>query len=364
MSAKRANDEISFETRGPLGLITMTRPKALNALTLSMIREMQPQLDRWAADPAVAAVAIRGEGERAFCAGGDVRAVWTAGQDGQFQPGIRGHLAGDFFREEYQLNRRIHTFEKPYIALIDGITMGGGVGLSIHGDLRLAGPKTLFAMPETAIGLFPDVGGSFFLPRLPGAFGLYLALTGERLKAGDCMTAGIATHNVAGDSEEAIIDALSKADWGQGLRAAETALAPFTAEPEAAGHLSALRAAIDRCFGGKNKVEEVIAALEAEGGDWAEATLATLAKRSPTSMKVTFEQLRRGADLDFDACMTMEYRMSQAAMRPGRDFYEGIRAVLVDKDHAPKWSPGSLEEVHSAAVEAWFAPLGEGDLSF
>ncbi len=358
------SDEISFETRGPLGLITMTRPKALNALTLSMIREMQPQLDRWAADPAIAAVAIRGEGERAFCAGGDVRAVWTAGQDGNFQPGIRSHLAGDFFREEYQLNRRIHTFEKPYIALIDGITMGGGVGLSIHGDLRLAGPKTLFAMPETAIGLFPDVGGSFFLPRLPGALGLYLALTGERLKAADCLYAGIATQTVAEGQEEAILDALAAADWSQGLAAAKAAVAPFEAEPEEPGHLAGLRAAIDRCFGGKEGVDAIIEALKAEGGAWAEATLATLAKRSPTSMKVAFEQLRRGAELDFDACMIMEYRMSQAAMRPGRDFYEGIRAVLVDKDHSPKWSPASLEEVNVAAVEAWFASLGEGDLSF
>ncbi len=358
------SDEISFEVRGSLGLITLTRPKALNALTLSMIREMQPQLDRWAADPEVLAVAIRGEGERAFCAGGDVRAVWTAGQDGAFRPGIRGHLAGDFFREEYQLNRCIHTFEKPYIALIDGITMGGGVGLSIHGDLRLAGPKTLFAMPETAIGLFPDVGGSFFLPRLPGALGLYLALTGERLKAADCLYSGIATHIVAGGQEEAIIEVLAQADWSRGLSAAASALTAFQAEPEEPGHLPDRRAAIDRCFGDKGSVEAVVEALKAEGGDWAEAALATLAKRSPTSLKVSFEQLRRGADLDFDACMTMEYRMAQAAMRPGRDFYEGIRAVLVDKDHAPKWSPDSLEEVHSAAVEAWFASLGEGDLRF
>ncbi len=358
------SDEISFETSGPLGLITMTRPKALNALTLTMIREMHPQLDAWAADPAVAAVAIRGAGERAFCAGGDVRAVWSAGQDGLHAPGKPGHLAADFFREEYQLNRRIHTFEKPYIALIDGITMGGGVGLSVHGDLRLAGPMTLFAMPETAIGLFPDVGGSYFLPRLPGALGLYLALTGERLKAADCLTAGIATHNLAGGAEEAVVEALAAADWGQGLAAAEAALKPLLAEPAEPGKLAELQPAIDRCFGGKESVEAVIAALEAEGDDWAEATLATLAKRSPTSMKVAFEQLRRGAALDFDACMVMEYRMSQAAMRPGRDFYEGIRAVLVDKDHAPEWSPASLAEVNVAAVEAWFASLGERDLTF
>jgi len=357
------SDEISFDTRGPLGLITLTRPKALNALTLGMIREMHPQLDRWAGDPAVKAVAIRGEGERAFCAGGDVRAIWENGRTETQVPGKKGQLSADFFREEYRLNRRIHVFEKPFIALIDGICMGGGVGLSVHGDLRIAGPNTLFAMPETAIGLFPDVGGSYFLPRLPGGLGLYLALTGERLKAADCVYAGIATHFLAG-GEAAAVEALADADWDLGL-APEHALAPLLGPPpEEEGVLPPQRAAIDRCFADKGTVEAVIAALEAEDSDWASATLETLAKRSPTSMKVALEQLRRGAELDFDRCMVMEYRMSQAAMRPGSDFYEGIRAVLVEKDHAPKWNPASLAEVDQAAVEAWFKPLGEADLEF
>lgn len=353
------SDEIAFETRGPLGLVTMTRPKALNALTLGMIRALHPQLDRWAADPAIAAVAIRGEGGKAFCAGGDVRAIWETAKAGGHVPGEPGQLAADFFREEYQLNRRIHTFEKPFVALIDGITMGGGVGLSVHGDLRLAGPRTLFAMPETAIGLFPDVGGSYFLPRLPGGLGLYLALTGERLKAADCLYAGIATHYVAAEEEE-ILAALAAADW----QAPEACLAPLLGEPEVPALLPPHRAAIDRCFAGRDSVEAVVAALEAEGSDWARATLATLAKRSPTSMKVAFEQLRRGATASFDDCMTMEYRLSQAAMRPGSDFFEGIRAVLVDKDHAPTWNPESLAGVGAAAVAAWFQPLGAHDLTF
>ncbi|GAB5468892.1 MAG: enoyl-CoA hydratase/isomerase family protein [Rhodospirillales bacterium] len=358
------SDEIAFETRGPLGVVTMTRPKALNALTLGMIRLMHRQLDDWAEDRAIAAVVIRGDGERAFCAGGDVRAVWTAGQDGAFSPGKAGHLAADFFREEYRLNRRIHTFPKPYVALIDGIVMGGGVGLSIHGDLRLGGARSLFAMPETAIGLFPDVGGSYFLPRLPGALGLYLALTGDRLKAADCLIAGIATHLTPQAEEVQVLAALAAADWSQGLSGAEAALAPLTGLAEEPGHLEAQDATIARCFADKESVEAVIAALEAEGGDWATTTLATLAKRSPTSMKVAFEQLRRGAELDFDACMVMEYRMSQTAMRPGSDFYEGIRAVLVDKDHAPKWQPATLEAVTPEAVAAWFEPLGAEDLTF
>ncbi len=358
------SDEISFETRGPLGLITMTRPKALNALTLAMIRLLRPQLDRWAADPAVQAVAIRGEGERAFCAGGDVRAIWTAGRDGHFSPGKLGHLAADFFREEYLLNRQIHRYPKPYIALIDGITMGGGVGVSIHGLVRIAGDRTLFAMPETGIGLFPDVGGSHFLPRLPGALGLYMALTGARLKAADCLYTGLATHFVGGEQEEAIIEALAAADWRRGPAGAEAALAPLSGTPAEPGQLEPLRPAIERCFAGKDSLEAVIAALEAEGDDWANANLATIAKCSPSSTKVAFEQLRRGAALDFDACMVMEYRLSQHAMREGGDFYEGIRALVVDKDRAPKWNPASLAAVSDEQVAAWFRPLGEADLRF
>ncbi|MEO1194472.1 MAG: enoyl-CoA hydratase/isomerase family protein [Pseudomonadota bacterium] len=360
------SDEITFETRGPLGLITLTRPKALNALTLEMIRLMHPQLDSWAEDDSIKAVAIRGAGDRAFCAGGDVRAVWSAGQDGEHSPGKRGHLAGDFFREEYLLNRRIHTFEKPYVALIDGIVMGGGVGLSIHGDIRLGGERSLFAMPETAIGLFPDVGGSYFLPRLPlgAGLGLYLALTGNRLKAVDCLTAGIATHLIGDAEEEAIISALEAADWSLGLAGGEAALLPLTQTEPPAGSLEPQLAAIKQCFTGKASVESVIEALEALGNDWAKETLETLSKRSPTSLKVAFEQLRQGAALDFDDCMIMEYRLSQAAMRPGSDFYEGIRAVLVDKDHAPLWNPDSLAGVTSQDVGSWFAPLGDNDLSF
>lgn len=358
------SDEVTFEQRGALGLVTMTRPKALNALTLGMIRLMQPALESWAADDSVKAVAIRGEGERAFCAGGDVRAVWEAGKDGRHVPGEPGLLTADFFREEYRLNRLIHHFPKPFVALIDGVTMGGGVGLSIHGPLRLASERTLFAMPETAIGLFPDVGGSWFLPRLPGGIGCFLALTGARLKATDCLYAGIATHFAPAETLEKVVAALEKASWNDGLAGGIAALRPFTGHPGEAGLLAEQRPAIDRCFAGKDSVEAVVAALEAEKNDWGKETLETLAKRSPTSMKVSFEQLRRGARLDFDDCMVMEYRIAQRAMLKGSDFFEGIRAVLVEKDHAPKWNPATLAEVSDAAVQAYFEPLGEHDLSF
>jgi enoyl-CoA hydratase len=328
-----------------------------------MIRAIHPQLVAWSSDEGVRAVVIEGEGERAFCAGGDVRAVWEAGKAGHV-PGQPGRLTADFFREEYRLNHLIHHYPKPYIALIDGITMGGGVGLSIHGAVRVATERTLFAMPETAIGLFPDVGGSWFLPRLPGGIGLYLALTGERLKAPDCLYAGIATHWAPSERLPQIVEALERADWSQGLAGLRRALRPLTGHPGEGGILPLLRPAIDRCFADKESVEEVLQALQREDSDWARQILATLAKRSPSSMKVTFEQLRRGATQGFDESMIMEYRLSQAAMRPGADFYEGIRAVLIDKDHAPKWNPATLKDVSDELVQSYFAPLGKHDLSF
>lgn len=348
--------EIEFETRGPLAVVTLNRPKALNALTLGMIRALQPKLEAWAGDEAIKAVAIKGAGEKSFCAGGDVRAVWQAGQEG-------GALTREFFYEEYRLNRTIHVFPKPYVALIDGIVMGGGIGLSVHGSHRVAGDRTLAAMPETAIGLFPDVGGSWFLPRLPGRLGIWMALTGARLKAADALYAGVATDYVPaadyGELEGALAQALTEGDGA--AAAVDAVIARFAADPGPAP-LAERRAEIDRLFAADG-VAEILAALKADAGDWAKSQLEILESRSPTSMKVTAEQLLRGRGLDFDACMTMEYRMSQAAMA-GHDFYEGIRAVLVDKDHAPKWQPASLGEVGAEMLEAYFAEPASGDLRF
>ncbi|WP_241503698.1 enoyl-CoA hydratase/isomerase family protein [Ferruginivarius sediminum] len=348
-------EEIRFQRRGGLGEVEMTRPKALNALTLDMIRHFDPLLRDWARDPAVQAVVIRGAGEKAFCAGGDVRAVWDAGKAGD-------DLTAVFFREEYTLNRRIHAYPKPYIALIDGITMGGGVGLSVHGSHRIAGDRTMVAMPETAIGFFPDVGATWVLPRLEGQTGMYMALTGARLKTADAVHAGFATHYVPSERGDELNDALAAASWsGDPKAVVDGVLADFAADPGPAP-LAEQRAAIDRCFG-RNSVEDILRALEAEGGDWAAKTLETLGQRSPTSLKLTFAALRRGAEMDFDDCMRMEYRLSQACMA-GHEFYEGIRAVLVEKDHAPKWRPATLAEVDDAEIERAFAPLGERDLAF
>lgn len=347
--------EILLERRGALGVITLNRPKALNALTLTMIEEMDRVLHAWADDDSIAAVAIQGAGEKSYCAGGDVRAVWQAGKDGD-------SLTRDFFWEEYSLNHDLHHFSKPIVALIDGITMGGGVGVSIHCSHRVAGSRTLFAMPETAIGFFPDVGGSYFLPRFPGKTGLYLAMTGDRLKAADCCLVGVANHHVGERDKSEVLEALASADLsGHADSKVTEVLNALEVEPDRPP-LAENSAAIDRIFAAPS-VGEILEGLEKEGTPWAAATLETLRKRSPFSVVLAFELIHRGAELSFDDCMTMEFRVSQALMAGG-DFYEGIRAVLVEKDHAPKWDPASIEQVDPAKVAACFEPLGEGDLTF
>jgi len=350
-----ALEDIQFERQGAVGLVTLNRPKALNALTLPMIRAYDPQLIEWATDPQVGAVVMQGAGDRAFCAGGDIRAIYDAGR------GSDAAIHRDFFREEYILNRRIHRLAKPHVALLDGITMGGGVGLSVHGSHRVATERTLFAMPETGIGLFPDVGGSYFLPRCPGEIGMYLALTGHRLKAADMVYAGIATHHVPSARLAELKAALASCDPAAGRAGVDAALAAVAADPGEPA-LAQRRATIDRCFA-QPAVEGIIEALAGEPTEWAEATRATLLKMSPTSLKVTYRQIRLGGTLDFEACMIMEYRMIQRFMQ-GHDFFEGVRAALVDKDQKPRWQPASLAEVGAADVDAYFAPLGVRDLVF
>jgi enoyl-CoA hydratase len=260
------------------------------------------------------------------------------------------------------MNRRIFHFPKPYIAAIDGITMGGGVGVSVHGTHRVATERTLFAMPETGIGLFPDVGGSHFLPRLPGALGLYLGLTGQRLQGADCLYCGIATHYLESARLPELERALEQADWSGDPEAAAGALLDTLASDPGPPPLAAHRAAIDRCFA-QGSVEAIVAALDAEGGDWAEATRAHLLTRSPTSLKVAFRQLREGAAMDFDSAMIMEYRLAAACVA-GHDFPEGIRAAVIDKDRRPAWQPAALADVSDALVDRHFAPPGDGDLTF
>ena len=348
-------DEIIFAREGALGRITLNRPKALNALNLDMAERGLAQLAAWAEDSSVAAVLIEGVGETAFCAGGDVRAIYNSALgDGQ--------LAADFFRAEYRLNRAIFHFPKPYIALIDGITMGGGVGLSIHGSHRVATGRTKLAMPETSIGLFPDVGASYVLPRLSGRLGLYIGMTGTRLGAADCLYAGLATHYLDTQRLADLPGALAAADWSGDARACATAVLDGLASDPGEAALAERREAIERCFGG-DSVEAILAALVAEPGDWAAKTLAHLQGRSPSSLKITFEAYQRGATLDFDAAMVMEYRLSQACVA-GHDLREGIRAVIIDKDNQPSWQPASLAAVDEAGLAGYFAAQRVPDLSF
>lgn len=349
--------DILFATQGALARVTLNRPKALNALTLGMIRALDTQLKLWAADPTVAAVLITGAGDRAFCAGGDIIDLYNAG------PSASHPLFVEFFGEEFTLNRDIYRFAKPYIAIIDGITMGGGCGVSINGDYRVATENTVFAMPETGIGYFPDVGASHFLSRCPHQTGQYLGLTGTRAGAADALYAGLATHYIASDQIEAFAEALSQS-LGQDEEPGEVidrTLDAFAADSGPAT-IADIAESIARCFGA-GTVEEIVTALGAESGAWAEKAAARLGRMSPTSLKVAHRAISEGETLDIEDCLRMELRIALRFMaRP--DFFEGVRALLVDKDNAPQWRPARLTEVEPSEVAAFFAPLGERDLNF
>jgi enoyl-CoA hydratase len=359
------DEEILLGREGGLATLVINRPKALNALTLDNYRRFAPALRGWATDPSVHAVVVRGAGERAFCAGGDVRAVYEAGR------GIAGDpdLPAVFFREEYELIRRIHRFPKPYIAIIDGITMGGGAGISVNGAYRIATERTLFAMPETAIGLFPDVGATRFLNRCPGYICRYLGLTGARLGAPDTLYCGLATHFVPHDRVVELVEALGGVAQETGRKddRIDAVLSRFAKDPGPAP-LAASQPAIDRCFAG-GSVEEILDALAAEatkGGahaDWAAETRAGLLARSPTSLKITLRQLMIGRDCDLEAALALEYRLTQHVMA-GHDFYEGVRAMLIDKDQTPRWQPATLAEVGDSMVDIYFAPIADRELRF
>ncbi len=352
------SDEILLDREGGLGVITLNRPKALNALTLGMYRVFDPQLVRWGEDPGIQALLVRGAGERAFCAGGDVRAIYDAREaKGE------GDYKSDFFREEYCLIRRVHRFPKPYVALVDGIAMGGGCGVSINGSHRVATERTVFAMPEVHIGLFPDVAASRFLNLCPGRVGLYLALTGLRVRAADALYCGFATHYVPQARVGDLTAALATLDWRpeRARDQVDGVLARFAADPGPA-RLPSLQPAIDRCFGAAS-VEAIVAALEGEPGGWAQEALAAMARASPLSLKITFRQLQLGRGMSVEQALALEYRMTQHVMA-GHDFFEGIRAALVDKDQRPRWQHATLADVTTAEVESHFATLGERELRF
>ena len=325
-----------------VGRLTLNRPAALHALNTAMCEIMIEALLAWRDDPTVETVLVDHSGERGFCAGGDIRMLAESGAGD-------GAAARRFFFTEYQLNALLFDYPKPVITIMDGVTMGGGVGLAMPSRYRVATERTNFAMPETGIGLFPDVGGGWHLPRLPGETGMWLALTGARLRGSDCLALGIATHFVESVRVAALKEALISS---AGI---EEALARFQSDPGSAP-IAGLRAAIDRLFA-HHSVEAIFAALAADPSDWALAQLEILKTKSPQTLKVAFRELRQGAHIaSFAEEMAVEYRIGARVVQR-HDFIEGVRAVIVDKDNAPRWDPATLEGVSEGMLDAIFAPL-------
>lgn len=330
--------EIITRIDNGIGRITLNRTKALHALTTEMCAGMAEALTAWERDSSVRAVLVdHAEGTRGFCAGGDIRKVAESGR----KDGVE---AAEFFRIEYTLNNQIKHYPKPYIAVMDGVTMGGGVGISVHGSHRIATERTIFAMPETGIGLFPDVGGGWFLPRLKGELGTWLALTGAQLRGSDVVAAGIATHFVPSDGIDGVKQAVLS---GQAIDAVLAEAGETVPEPTYASHM----AVINRCFS-PDRMTDISIALNVDGSEWALKQAEILTKRSPQSLTVALKQLREGRRMtSFEEVMKMEYRLACRIIRTN-DFSEGVRAVIEDKDNAPCWLPSG------ASVEHMFDSLG------
>jgi enoyl-CoA hydratase len=335
--------EVIVRVEGRVGRLTLNRAHALHALTTTMCREMIAALSAWRADAAVELVLIDHAGERGFCAGGDIRTLAESARG----DGLANH---EFFFTEYQLDHLLHHYPKPTVAIMDGVVMGGGVGVARPCRFRVGTERTTFAMPETGIGLFPDVGGSWYLSRMPDHIGTWLALTGARLKAADCELVGVITDDVAAADLPEL-----KAWIVKDPAAIETLLTEFEAEP-GRPPIAAHQDEIARCFAA-GSVEAILAALEASGSDWARAQIAIIASKSPLSTKVALRQMQEGVRArTFTEVMAMEYRIAHR-LAVSHDFLEGVRAVILDKDSQPKWDPPTLEVVSEAMVDGIFAPL-------
>jgi enoyl-CoA hydratase len=344
--------EVLVEKRGSAGLLVLNRPKALNALNLGMVRIIAAALDDWERDEAITRVVVMGAGGKAFCAGGDIRLLYEQGRAGDHAAQL------NFWREEYRLNRRIKRYSKPYVALVDGIVMGGGVGLSAHGARLVAGEAFAFAMPEVGIGFFPDVGATYLLPRLPHLAGVYLALTGAKIGAGDALALGLAQALAPTARMGELAVAL------EGREPIDSIIAQFAA-PAPASPLLAQSALIENCFGRATPAQVMAALAEAAaaGSAFAKTAAEAMQVKSATSQAIALRQMEAGRSLSFDEAMATEFRIVSRICR-GHDFYEGVRALIVDKDNRPQWRPNAPAEVSSAAIDAYFAPLGESELAF
>jgi enoyl-CoA hydratase/carnithine racemase len=348
--------EVLSEIRNHVAIVTLNRPDALNALSLGMILRLRTLFSEFSADPEVFAVLIRGAGEKAFCAGGDIRALYKSFKSA-------GSLHNEFFAAEYPLDYLLYSYPKPYAALLDGISLGGGMGISQGSDLRIVGERTQMAMPEVAIGFFPDVGGSYFLSRLPGMLGRYLALTGLKIGAADALYCRLADLYLPAAAIASTVNDLSALRWSNDHFAdLQRFLRARAGSPESAPTLPALREGIDAHFS-KASVPAILASLEAESrseyAKWAKDTAQLMRSRSPTLLSVTLRQLQRGASMSLADCFRMELGMAAYAFEQG-DFLEGVRAVLVDKDNKPLWRPSRIEDVTDSMVDAWFSDRWRG----
>lgn len=342
------SEDVLCQRQKNLGIITLARPKALNALTHSMVQAIYAQLQSWEQDNAIHAVVIRSEGDKAFCAGGDVRWLYEHGRQD-----VATCL--EFFRDEYRLNQYIADYPKPYIALMQGLTMGGGVGVSLHGAYPIAGEKFQFAMPETTIGFFPDIGASHLLAKCPGAIGMYLGLTGLRLNAQDALYCGLIKKIIPAEAFDELLDVIAGLDLQQDAeKQLDTCMQNF-ALPSSSAPVTIMEnlSKIDTYFS-VNNFDEILLKLQADSQDpWAESVLRTVLQKSPLSLLVTFEQLQRTKQLSLAACLAIDYTLVRHFMQD-HDFYEGVRALLIDKDNAPQWVPSHISSVDHPMVENYF----------
>ena len=355
MNAPLGEPDLIARREGVAGVIRLNRPKAINAVTLEMFRDIEKALDEFETDPAVGLILLEGAGERGLCAGGDIRALYENSK-------VNGDLGKILWREEYILNARIAKFAKPYVAFMDGIVMGGGVGLSAHSRHRVVTEKTKLAMPEVGLGFFPDVGGTFLLSRSPGEIGTYFGLTGQTMNGPDAIYARFADAVVPSGKLAALRDALINLRAGVNSTDVQAAIDAF-ATGENSGPVAATQAQIDRWFA-YDRMQDIVAALQRDGSELAQATLKTLSEKSPRGMVVTLKLLRlaRGSS-SLEECLVREYRAALEVFRSD-DFREGVRAAVIDKDRNPRWSPSRIEDVTPEMLAPYFAEIGADELVF
>ncbi|WP_426159505.1 enoyl-CoA hydratase/isomerase family protein [Pseudomonas sp. TSRC2-2] len=348
-------NDVLAEVRNHIGHLTLNRPAGLNAITLDMVRLLQQQLDAWASDTNVHAVVLRGAGEKAFCAGGDIRSLYDSFKSGDT-------LHEDFFVEEYALDLTIHHYRKPVLALMDGFVLGGGMGLVQGADLRVVTEKSRLAMPEVAIGYFPDVGGSYFLPRIPGELGIYLGVSGVQIRAADALYCGLADWYLDSSKLALLDEKFDNMEWQDTpLKSLQNLLAKYAVQTLPDAPLQALRPAIDHFFAlpdVPSMIEQLRAVTVADSHEWAVSTADLLQTRSPLAMAVTLEMLRRGRHLSLEHCFALELHLDRQWFARG-DLIEGVRALLIDKDKSPRWNPPTVAELDAAQVASFFHGFDE-----